>query len=311
MNQKISWLLLLSLTWLLPSCMDKGEAEADTIPPSMTIHPNFDWQGHRGARGLAPENTVPGFLKALEYPVNTLELDLAVSADTQLIVSHEPWMSGAICSMPGGDPVPKAEERDHALYRMSAAEIREYDCGTRGHAGFPQQEPLAAHKPTLREVVEAVRTYCETYERPAPRYNIEIKSEPEWDGSLAPGPEAFVSLVLRELEQLGIRDSSCVQSFDFRVLKVLHRRAPGITTAALVSNTKGLQRNLEELGYTPKVYSPNFRLVSAGLVDSAHARGMRVVPWTVNEAAQMETLIDMGVDGIITDYPNLILEWER
>ena len=291
----------------LSSCAGGEDGSTRDNMASETSIP-FDWQGHRGARGLAPENTVPAFLRALEYPVTTLELDLAVSADSQLIVSHEPWMSATICSRPDGRPVPEAEAETFALFGMTLSEIRSFDCGSRGHPDFPEQEPMPAHKPTLEEVVLAVRQYCADTGRERPRYNLEIKSQPEWDGRLTPEPQRFASLVVEELARLGLREISCVQSFDFRSLEAVHALDSTLTTAMLVANQKGLQGNLTELGYQPEIYSPYFRLVSAGLVDSAHARGMRIIPWTVNEVEQMQTLRRMGVDGIITDYPDRVLQ---
>lgn len=273
------------------------------------MNASFDWQGHRGARGLLPENTVPAFLKALEYPVTTLELDLAVSRDSQLVVSHEPWMSHHICSHPDGQPVTEAEEERLAIFQMPYAQVRQFDCGRRGNAAFPEQQAEPAVKPTLAEVVEAVRAYCIREGRSQPAYNIEIKSQPEWDGDKAPAPEAFSRLVLAEVKRLDIAGRTCIQSFDPRVLQVVHRFDPQITTALLVANPRGVAANLEALGYRPPVYSPYYKLLAANVVDTIHELGMRVIPWTVNDPAEMRTLIDMGVDGIITDYPNRIAEF--
>ncbi|MCB0597953.1 MAG: glycerophosphodiester phosphodiesterase [Lewinellaceae bacterium] len=267
----------------------------------------FDWQGHRGARGLLPENTVPAFLKALEYPqVKTLELDLAVSRDSQLVVSHEPWMSHHICSHPDGRPVLESEEEDLLFYQMPYDSIRQYDCGSRGNERFPEQKAQPAHKPLLSEVVQAVEQYCQEKGRPRPRYNIEIKLEPAYDGVKAPGPETFARLVLEEIARLGIKDWSCIQSFDVRPLQQLHRMDPQIFTALLIENAHGVDANLNELGYTPGAYSPYYKLVTANVVKTVHEKGMALIPWTVNDTTAMKALIALGVDGIITDYPNLI-----
>ncbi|MCB9292115.1 MAG: glycerophosphodiester phosphodiesterase [Lewinellaceae bacterium] len=271
----------------------------------------FDWQGHRGARGLLPENTVPAFLKALEYPrVKTLELDLAVSRDSLLVVSHEPWMSHHICSHPGGRPVAESEEQGLLLYQMPYDSIRQYDCGSRGNERFPRQKAMPAHKPLLSEVVQAAEQYCREKGRPAPRYNIEIKFEPEYAGVKAPDAETFARLVLEEITRLGVKDRSCVQSFDVAPLQHLHRMAPGLFTALLIENAHGVGENLEALGYIPDVYSPYYKLVTANVVDTVHEKGMALIPWTVNDTTAMKALIALGVDGIITDYPDLIAEVE-
>ena len=140
----------------------------------------FDWQGHRGCRGLMPENSLPAFLHALDFPeVITLELDLAVSKDNQLIVSHEPWFNPVICRAPGGDSIPHRDAEKNLIYRHTVSEIRAFDCGSLGNPRFPQQQKQPTYKPTLREVVAAVRTKAPGR---AIRWNIEIKSQPAWDG---------------------------------------------------------------------------------------------------------------------------------
>lgn len=268
---------------------------------------HFDWQGHRGARGLAPENTLPSFLKALEFPkIQTLELDLAVSADNQIVVSHEPWMSAVICSAPDGTPVKKEEESKLWLYKMPYAEIAKYDCGKRGNAGFPEQQAMAVHKPLLKEVFEGVKTYCKAHNRALPYFNVEIKSQADWDDQRIPAPAALAKRVVQEIKTLGMTKVSYLQSFDPRVLREVRAIEPKIMIALLVGNPKGLEVNVEELGFKPAIYSPHYGLLSAEVVQKAHTMGMKVIPWTVNETSDMQKMIDMGVDGIITDYPNRI-----
>ncbi|HRJ13703.1 MAG TPA: glycerophosphodiester phosphodiesterase family protein [Saprospiraceae bacterium] len=275
--------------------------------PAMNHPTAFDWQGHRGARGLAPENTVPSFLKALEFPlVSTLELDVVISKDRQVIVSHEPWMSHEICSHAGGKAVQKSEEETLIILQLTAAEIAAFDCGSRGHTRFPEQEAMQAAKPTLEQVVQAVAEYCAAHNRPLPQYNIEIKSQPAWDEVKTPAPALFARLVVDEIRRLSIAGHTCVQSFDPRSLREVHRLAPDMVTALLVENVRGLEQNVKELGYVPTIYSPYFKLVNAETVKNAHAQKMRIIPWTVNETADMQALIRLGVDGIITDYPNRI-----
>jgi glycerophosphoryl diester phosphodiesterase len=267
----------------------------------------FDWQGHRGARGLAPENTLHAFLKALEFQsIRTLELDIAVSADNQILVSHEPWMSAAICSTPNGQAVKPDEEGKILLYQLPYAEIAKYDCGRRGNERFPEQKAVAAHKPLLKEVVHAVQTYCAKNKRSLPGYNIEIKSQPAWDGKRTPFPAEFAKLLLNEIQDLNISNSCCIQSFDPRVLREVRSLAPKMTLALLVENLWGLEANIQELGFTPNIYSPYFGLLSEAVVQKAHTMGMKVIPWTVNETSAMQKMIEMRVDGIITDYPNRI-----
>jgi glycerophosphoryl diester phosphodiesterase len=274
---------------------------------SMQPEISFDWQGHRGARGLLPENSIPAFIKALEYPaITTLELDVVVSSDSQLIVSHEPWFSAEICSHPNGLPVTEEEEKQLNILRMTAAEIRRYDCGKRGHPRFPEQKAMPVHKPTLAEVVSAVDSAAIAMGRPLPRYNIEIKSKAEWDGVYTPPPSEFAQLVISQIRQLRIDKRVCVQSFDERPLREVNREASHLTISQLVENYGGVKFNLEKLGFTPQVYSPHYGLITAETVKVLHDSGIRVIPWTVNTTPEMEQLIEWGVDGIITDYPDRI-----
>jgi glycerophosphoryl diester phosphodiesterase len=264
--------------------------------------PGFDWQSHRGSRGLMPENTVPAFLKALEFPaVTTLELDLAVSKDQQLIVSHEPWFNPVICHLPNGDSIPRRDAEKHLIYQLTAAEIRAFDCGSWGNPRFPEQKSLKTYKPTLREVVEAVQAV-----RPNIRWNIEIKSQPEWDVLRHPPVEEFARLVIAELRTLDIEKNATVQSFDVRALQAMHRQAPDIALAFLIENLRGFDANMEKLGFVPAVYSPYYQVVSKKMRRKCHAQDMKLIPWTVNGVDAMRTMIHIGVDGIITDYPDRI-----
>ena len=279
---------------------DPGSGKPVDVPPG------FDWQGHRGCRGLMPENSIPAFVHALDFPeVATLELDVAVSKDNQLIVSHEPWFNPAICHKPGGDSIASGEAEKLLIYQMTAAEIQGFDCGSYGNARFPNQQKLKTYKPTLREVVEAVRAHPSGRGNVI-RWNIEIKSQPEWDGVRHPPVEEFARLVIAELRALGIDPLCTVQSFDKRALRAMHQQAPEIRLAMLIENILGFDSNIRELGFTPQIYSPYYQLVSKKLVRKCHRNNIELIPWTVNDVASMRGLIRLGVDGIITDYPNLI-----
>ena len=269
-------------------------AACTTEPKEM----EFDWQGHRGARGLMPENSIHGFLHALEFPVTTLELDLAVSKDNQLIVSHEPWFSEDICAVDAGDTL--------FIRSLTAQEIAQIDCGSKVNLRFLKQAKLRTHKPTLDEVITAVNDYCRRTGRAQPAYNIEIKSRPEWDGVYTPPVEEFTQLVLDKLDELKIVGQVTIQSFDPRVLNYIVTQKHPVQLAFLVEDEKEVDEAMKLLDAKPAIYSPHFSLLTKDIVTGLHQRGMRVIPWTVNDAATMRTLIEMGVDGIITDYPDLI-----
>ena len=266
----------------------------------------FDVQGHRGARGLLPENTSAAFERALELGVTTLELDVVIAADETVVVSHDPWMSAAICSLPSGEPVPETEERGHRIFDMSYDRVAAYDCGRRGNSRFPTQRAIAAAKPRLADVIVAAEAHAARTGRPPVHYNIETKSRPDWEGTFHPDPETFTRALYEVLVDRGVVERAILQSFDTRTLEVGRRLDPAWRTSLLVSadDDPGLEVALERLGFRPDIYSPDFRLVDAALVAEAHRRGMALLPWTVNDRADMIALIELGVDGLITDYPD-------
>jgi glycerophosphoryl diester phosphodiesterase len=265
---------------------------------------SYDLQGHRGARGLLPENALPGFRRALELGVTTLELDLGISRDALVIVSHEPWFSSSICLMPDGQPVLAGEEQSHNIYELTYAEIARYDCGSRGNPAFPEQVAMPATKPLLDSVIVHAEAYAALHGLPSVLYNMEIKSWPDRDGVFHPAPGPFARLVYDVIEAHGVTERTFIQSFDPRALEAMRTVDPTVRLVLLVDNNLGLETNLGGLTFTPAVYSPHHRLVDAELVEAVHRRGMKLIPWTVNDPGAMQRLVALGVDGIITDYPD-------
>lgn len=264
----------------------------------------IDLQGHRGARGLLPENSVPSVLKALDFGVKTVELDVVVTRDRHVVVSHEPWMSSIICRTPDGDPVTQDAERSFNLYEMDYDRVAGFDCGSRGHPDFPDQRPTAVSKPLLRDLLRISEGYALVTGRSAPHYNVEIKSAPGQDEVFHPDPNTFARLVYDVLAGEDVLDRTTIQSFDTRPLTAMRALDPSLTLALLVSNEEGLEANLAQLGFTPDVYSPHHRLVDDALMEASRAAQVDVVPWTVNDREEMMRLLHLGVDGLITDYPD-------
>lgn len=264
----------------------------------------FDLEGHRGARGLLPENTIPAFIKALELGVTTLELDLAVSKDKKLIVSHEPWFSSEICCAPDGEPIAKEDEMRHLIYEMTYEEIARYDCGKRGHPRFPTQKLMAVSKPLFRDMVLAVEARRKELNLAPVDFNIETKSTPEGDNRLHPEPKDFVEIIYREIREPDILHRTILQSFDVRTLQEMQHLDPTVRLSLIVENELGFEENLRLLGFAPHIYSPRYQLVDETLIAKAHQLGVQVIPWTVNEVEEMKRLADLGIDGLITDYPD-------
>lgn len=278
-------------------------------PASAQYIPKFDLQGHRGARGLMPENTIPSFLEALNNGVTALELDVVITKDGEVLVSHEPYMSHEICLNPDGETITSAEALKYNIYKMTYAETQQFDCGLKPHPEFPQQKNIKVTKPLLRDVIIAVENHIKSYTLYEVDYNIEIKSVRGEEGRYQPSVEEFSAKVFEVINLYLPLERVVVKSFDFRVLQYWHKKYSTVRLAALVENRKSAETNLKELGFTPSVYSPDFTLLtSQQIITSLKKKKIRVIPWTVNEPADMKRLKAWGVDGIITDYPNRALE---
>jgi len=269
----------------------------------------FDLQGHRGARGLLPENSIPAFKKALELGVTTLEMDVVISGDKKVVVSHEPYFSSEICMNELGRRIDPREEEHLNIFMMTYEHVREFDCGSIGNPEFPGQEQLSVHKPLLAEVIEVCEAYSKKQNRPLPYYNIEIKSEKKKYGEYQPYPDHFTRLVFDVIHEQGLpKERVIIQSFDPEILKSWRKHYPGFALALLIENKKSPQKNIDNLGFTPDIYSPYFKYISKDEVESLHRKDIKVIPWTVNEVEDMREVLSLNVDGLITDYPNRFME---
>lgn len=261
-------------------------------------------QGHRGARGLYPENTVGGFIKTLDLGVYTMELDVVMSQDGEIVVSHEPYFSSTICLDPSGKSIGEEEMKNHSIYQMPYTKVKTYDCGSIGNERFPQQEKKKSYKPLLKEVIAAVDAHAAANDMPSPIYNIEIKSKEEYYDIHQPQPSEFVSRVVALLKELGIEKRVVVQSFDPNILIELNKQSPDLLISYLVENLHSLKKNLSKIDFIPDFYSPYYKLITQKLISNAHEKGIKVVAWTVNDIEKVKKLYAKGVDAIITDYPN-------
>ncbi len=286
----------------------------------------FDLQGHRGARGLAPENTIEAFSTALSIGVTTLELDLAMTKDGVLVVSHDSLLNPDHTRGPDGKflAVPGPPIRSLTLAELKRYDVGRLQPGTSYAASFPQQRPVdGAAIPTLAEVFDLVRRSGAGHVR----FNIETKLTPT-SGADTPDPETFAGAVAAVVREAGLAARVTVQSFDWRTLLVMRRIAPEIERVCLTidgGSSDTLQRGKpgaspwtagldvdDFAGSVPRlvaaagcsVWSPNFRNLTPESSAQSRSLGLKLIPWTVNERADMERLIAMGVDGIITDYPD-------
>ncbi len=270
--------------------------------------PSFDVQGHRGCRGLMPENTIPAMYRAIELGVTTLEMDAVITKDNQVVVSHEPFFNHEITTRPDGKQVLENEERTLNIYKMNYEEVRLFDVGKKVHPRFGRQEKMAVSKPRLTDLIDSVEWYCKQKKLNSPAFNIETKTLPQSDGLYHPPPAEFVETLMSVIRSKGIQKRTTIQSFDFRTLQYVHQKYPSMKTAMLIEDfdKRSLEEQLKELGYTPQIYSPAYELLNDSLVEKCHKLKMKVIPWTVNAKETLDKLKKMGVDGIITDYPDLI-----
>ena len=267
--------------------------------------------GHRGCRGLRPENTLPAFLHALALGVDVLELDVVISANRQVVVSHEPWLNPLICRGPAGEPIPPDAHATYNLYRMPYRLIRECDCGML-HPSFPEQVAQAAYKPLLSEVFAAAEAWAsQKAGRRPPRYSVEIKCLPEGDGIFHPAPADFLDLVLAELDRAGggVLARTTLLCFDPRILRMAHQTRPRLSTCLLVEAEQAWLPSLLALGFLPTTFGPDQQTVTPTAVRELQALypDLRLVPWTVNELSDLKRLLPLGIAGITTDYPERIL----
>jgi glycerophosphoryl diester phosphodiesterase len=307
-----------------------GSTTTGPGPAATPVSSGYDLQGHRGARGLRPENTLPAFETALDLGVTTLEADLHFTADGQVVVWHDPAVDPAKCGLgpdaPAGLPDPDDPAAGEALRvrALSAGELAGYRCDRNPDAGrFPDQRAAATdvagdafHIVTLPELFDFVARYAASPAKTAAqrssaaqvRFNLETKrvaADPQtiddgFDGEVA-GP--FELAVLDAISAAGVADRTTIQSFDHRSLWAVAGTGAEVGLAALSS--RDLPDFAELAARGAIIWSPRDVLVSPASLGNAHAAGLMVIPWTVNDPSDMQRLLDLGVDGLITDRPDL------
>ena len=232
----------------------------------------FDKQGHRGCRGLMPENTIPAMLHAIDLGVTTLEMDIVLTKDSVAILSHEPFFNHEITTKQDGSFIGENEERQYNIYQMNFEETQQFDVGLKPHPRFPQQIKLATTKPSLANLIDSVEQYISIKKLPKIFYNIETKTQPLTDNIFHPAPAFFVDRLMKVINEKGIVNRVIIQSFDFRTLQYLHQKYPAMQTAMLIEDydKRGLEAQLIALGFIPTIYSPAVELVNEELIKKYH-----------------------------------------
>lgn len=297
----------------------------------------LDVQGHRGGMGLMPENTIASMLNGIRTGVKTLELDVVISKDGKVVVSHDAYMASDFMRKPDGSDIPKEEQMGMALYQMTYDSISRFDAGSKPHPHFPEQARMKTYKPLLSDLIDSVEAYVKKNKLKPVYYNIETKISPAGDGIYNPKPEVFVRTLMDVLHTKNLGKRLTVQSFDVRTLQILHKTEPKIrlsllafgkmdlkselgkqgldsaslkkvTQAVLAYGKGGVDEDLNKLGFTPDIYSPYYTSVDKEMVKKVHELKMEILPWTVDEVKDMAALGELGVDGIITNYPDRLVK---
>lgn len=255
-----------------------------------TIH------GHRGCRGYYPDNSIKGFVEAKRLNVDAIELDVVVSKDLKLIVSHDPWLTPGSYMINKTGEVPENEVN---LFQTVSNELEKYALGTKRNLKFPKQIPSAHQIPTLEEVINHTQLQ-DVY------WNIEIKSYPEWYDVYQPQPEIIADLVYNFIKDHHLESRCMVQSFDHNFLNTLYKYQVTFPLGFLVENNLDWKQNLSNLNFKPDFYNPKEGLIDQKLLIDLKGVDIKCLAWTVNKLSRAKQLLSWKIDGLITDYPPLL-----
>ncbi|UKT65546.1 glycerophosphodiester phosphodiesterase family protein [Pedobacter mucosus] len=271
--------------------------------------PTFSAEAHRGGRGLMPENTISAMLNTLKIDgITTLEMDTHITKDGKVVVTHDDYLSPAFMLTPEAAEIPAADAKKYPVFAMNYVDLKAFDLGTKNYSLFPQQKKFKTYIPLLSTLIDAVQRDIKVNKRKQFFYNIETKCSEAGDGITNPSPEKFVELLISVLENKKILPYVVIQSFDKRTIQIINKKYPKIKTSFLVANKKTYEENIADLGFKPFILSPVLQMVNEELVSKAHADGVKIIPWTANTADEISKLKALRVDGIISDYPDILVQ---
>ena len=253
--------------------------------------------GHRGCRGILPENTLESFNKALEYNIAGIEWDVVVNKNRQLVISHEEYMDKNYCLTPEGKEIKK--EKEHSIFQMSQEEIKTYDCGSKKYNKFLEQKHFKTYKPLVQEAFNKIDFKGKTI-------LFEIKSEEKLYGKEQPYPEEYVDIVLKEVNNFKYKKQIIFMCFDTRILELLYFKAPEYRLIYLHTGIGfSSSRMLNQLTFKPFALGVYSKFITKKTILKAHEKEVKVFAWTVNKEKEFNRLLETKLDGIITDYPNV------
>ena len=271
--------------------------------PQKTI----DLQAHRGGAGLMPENTVSAMQNAMDLGVNTLEFDLQLSGDKQVVVSHDNYFHPRYSTHPDGSLIQESDPKEY-LYTMPYDSIAKYDVGLRFVDRWPEQVKKAEHKPLAGDLIDFTEAYPREKGLKPFCYNIEIKSYAgDGEGTLWPAYQEFCDVCVPLLLSKNLGKRLIVQTFDTRSLEYIHQKWPDVILAYLTEEEYDIQAILSQISFLPQWWSPNFEAITPENVAYCHSLGVKVVPWTVDNPEDIQRMVECGVDAIISNYPDRLI----
>ena len=270
-----------------------------------------DVQAHRGGMGLYPEESLEAMINSVNLGVNTLEMDLCITKDKKVVLSHDKYFHHRYSTRPDGTPVMEGDPRVY-LYELPYSEIVKWDVGMKYNPGWPRKKCIPAVKPLAYDVVSAVEKYIKDNGLPPVKYNIEIKSDVDFDGGIEgihwPEYHEYTDLCMAVLDSLDLGDRLIIQSFDERALNYINEAYPGHILSYLWEGWEtDFDHNMSLVDFIPEWLSPPHENVDSTLMAKAHALGMKVVTWTVDDPDDIRRLMDLRVEGIISNYPDVLL----
>ena len=275
-NIKLYSLILLSL---LLSSLIMGQGEYKIF-------------GHRGCRGIYPENTIEGFKKAISFGVDGIELDVVVNKNQELVISHESYIDTNYCM------TNKLENESLNIYKMNITEIQKIDCGSKFVKEFPNQLKVKERKPTFKEFKKALNEYNGDI-------LFEIKCEYNLVNEYFPEYENYAKIIFKETRYSKHLDKIYFMSFNYKILNELFKIMPNSKYIYLSSNKK-FKRQMKLLNFEPYGVGLDYKIISQKIIDFIHNKKQVIYGWTINDQENLKTLTSMGLDGVITDYPNII-----
>lgn len=257
--------------------------------------------GHRGCRGIMPENSIEGFKKAFEDGADGIEWDVVVNGEGKLVISHEPYFHKNFCLDPNGKAI--EDEKLYNIYKMTQAEIEAFDCGSKVHTGFPEQQKHITRKPLLKDVVTKLKSTIR-----GKLILFEIKSEVSEYGISQPHPDAFVDLILKEAAVYQF-PNVVYMSFDKNIIEALHKKAPELRLAYLTYlPSKSANAYLKKLSFKPFALGMYHKTLNKRRLRQLRDKNVSVFAWTVNTTDDANKMMGLGIDAIITDYPKSIIK---